>query len=187
MHAPRVTHLFVIDESIHANVRWSIPLLTLASEVCRNKSMVSPVSSVMRNAKLSHRVLARRSREPEPAIPGEPGGIGFSYGSRPARILAQKRKMENHDDWTQDARHGSSDIDNLGNLRTCAGCNFRTGKFSGDVSKSGCAEWRSANSRRPNGLAATWWGFRGKQCLCSGAQRWSGFIKTALCGPRALS
>src|SRR5206468_7754713 len=37
--------------------------------------------------------------------------------------------MENYDDWTQDARRGSSDLDNLGNVRTCAGRDLRTGSF----------------------------------------------------------
>jgi hypothetical protein len=46
----------------------------------------------------------------------------------PARTLAQKGKWR-HYDWTQDARRGSSDIDNLGNVCTCAGSNLRTGSF----------------------------------------------------------
>jgi len=79
--------------------------------------------------------------------------------------------MENYDDWTQDARRGSFDLDNLGDVRTCAGRNLRTGSFSGTVSRSGCAEWRCANSRRQNGLGATWRGFHGKQCLCGNGQR----------------
>ncbi len=81
--------------------------------------------------------------------------------------------MENYYDWTQDARRGSSDIDNLGNLCPCAGSNLGTRNLSGNASRSGCAEWRCANSCRQNGPGASWWGFRVKQCLCGSGQRHS--------------
>jgi hypothetical protein len=38
-------------------------------------------------------------------------------------------KMENRYDWTQDARRGGSDINNLGNVCICAGSNLGAGSF----------------------------------------------------------
>ena len=82
--------------------------------------------------------------------------------------------MENNHDWTQDALRGSSDIGNLGNVCACAGCNLRTGSRSGGLSRSGCAEWRRANSRRQTGPRITRWRCRcecSKQRLCENERR----------------
>jgi len=59
---------------------------------------------------------------------------------------------------------GRSDIDNLG---TCAlrRRQSQNRELFRQCFKSGCAEWRCANSCRQNGLSATWWGFRVKQLL----------------------
>lgn len=97
-----------------------------------------------------------------------------------ANSRAEKRELENRHDWNQNARRGSSDIGNLGNVRTRAGRNHRTGSFSSTVSKSGCAEWRCANTCRQNGLGATRWGFLRKQCLCGNGQRQSLVPRPAL-------
>jgi hypothetical protein len=89
----------------------------------------------------------------------------------PARILARK-KMENHDDWTENAGRGGLAVDNPGNIGTRAAGDG----FSGGVSKSRSAEWRCADSRGPSGPGATRRRCRqlsGQQCVCGDGQRWS--------------
>src|SRR5258708_13413089 len=86
---------------------------------------------------------------------------GASEGAS-ANSRAEKEKGEHHDQ-TQGARRGSSASDNFDNACTCTRSDLRTRRVPGNVSGSGCAEWRCIDSCRQNGTGVTW---RCGQFLC---------------------
>ena len=79
--------------------------------------------------------------------------------SRQREFSRRKQKMENHYDWTQDARRGSAIVDDRGNFckRPAAGLGeLEPGRLSGAIPGPGCPEWRRADTCRQNGPGAAW-------------------------------
>ena len=108
---------------IHANVRSSIPMLILASEVCRNKSIARPVSWLMRNSKAILSTRGSAIAGAKPAILRSQVVLAFHIQWRirmtKLKLLSASTDRCRH---ARNSRHGSHEPCNLAAPRAGRQC-----------------------------------------------------------------